>query len=157
MSGIERYIKEIHPEEKLFINVPINPDLPKILVVEDDVSVVDTVVNGIRSCGFDTFGLVVHLAYENDEASATITREIIHKSEKRILVIDYGLGGIDTRDILDSIPEDTRVIITSGGSGGLTAYENYRELHDKPIEIVPKPASYEEIVKKINNPPSPIK
>ena len=145
----ERYIKEIHPDGRSFINKPINPDLPKVLIVDDEKDLVELFVAGLRTRGFNATGLFINLRVDDNQAFKTITNTIRDKCQKRILVIDYGLGAIDARLILERLTDETRAIILSGASSSLKTYLEFRK---NDLEVLVKPVSFKSLVDTIMNP-----
>lgn len=113
-------------------------DRPQILIVEDDLSVVQGLVRGLRKAGFDT-----SLAMDGEEGTARILSEAFD-----LVLLDLMLPERSGAQVLEAVSTRTSVpiiVLTARTDlpARLTSFEH------GAIDFVPKPFFMEELVARI--------
>jgi DNA-binding response OmpR family regulator len=135
MSGTERYIEEIHPTGTF--DKPIDPNLPKILYVDSDQGEIDYVLDLLRNDGYEISGLTVDKDVYDSSKIQEMECQLVKKvGSSDIAILHYSLGTIDSRNVLERIPEKVRIIVVTGASYDSSKYQ---ELQNAGYEVVQKP------------------
>lgn len=109
MSEFEKYIQKLKPQETP--DRPIDRTMPPVLIVDDDADFVSLTIDALRRTGYPVKGIVVHPDTPYEAAETLVGTLTEGQTGNKVLIIDYSMGDLDIRQVLQKLPENMRIIV----------------------------------------------
>jgi CheY-like chemotaxis protein len=150
LSDIQKTLSAAHVgyANKMGRNMPSEFNNPRVLVVDDEMIIADTLVMILNRCGFDA-----HAVYSGEEAlayAATFAADILVSD-----VMMTGIDGIETAIRMRERLPDLRVLLFSGQAATANLLEGARA-RGHEFDVILKPVHPKDLLAKLRDTSMPV-